>query len=144
MDDRPSSAPGHRVVPHTADLIIEAWAPSRLECLEEAARALVQAFARLPEGVVTQPVPVEFEHNGDEALLVSLLEEIMYVVDVLEGIPANVVLVETEDGRVAGFIDVAPLEAVETHGALPKGVSMSDLSFYHDGARWRCRATIDV
>jgi SHS2 domain-containing protein len=144
MDERPSPAPGHRVVPHTADLIIEAWASSRLECLEEAARALVHAFARLPEGVVTELVPVEFERNGDEGLLVSLLEEVIYVVDVLEGIPANVVLDETEDGGVTGFMEVAPLEAVETHGAPPKGVSLSDLSFSHDGEQWRCRATIDV
>jgi SHS2 domain-containing protein len=144
MDKRPSPATGHRVVPHTADLIIEAWAPTRIECVEEAVRALVDAFARVAEGAVTELVPVEFERNGDEGLLVSLLEEVIYVVDVLEGIPANVVLDETEDGGVAGFIELAPLEEVEIHGATPKGVSLSDLSFTHDRVQWRCRATIDV
>lgn len=144
MDDRPSPAIGRREVPHTADLIIEAWAPTRLECIEEAVRALVDAFAGVAEGAATEPFPIEFEQNGDEALLVSLLEEVIYMIDVLGGIPANVVLHETEDGRVAGFIDVAPLGAVETYGSLPKGVSLNDLSFSHDREQWRCRATIDV
>jgi SHS2 domain-containing protein len=112
--------------------------------MEEAVRALVDAFARVAEGAVTEAVPVELERNGDEALLVSLLEEVIYVIDVLGGIPANVVLHETEDGRVAGFIDVAPSGAVETHGSLPKGVSLSELSFSQNRDRWRCRATIDV
>jgi SHS2 domain-containing protein len=132
------------VVPHTADLIIEAWAPTRIECVEEAVRALVDAFARVAEGAVTVLVPIEFEQNGDEGLLVSLLEEVIYVVDVLEGIPVNVALHETEDGKVAGSIDVAPSGAVVIHGSLPKGVSLSDLSFTHDRVQWRCRATIDV
>jgi SHS2 domain-containing protein len=144
MDKRPSPATGHRVVPHTADLIIEAWAPTRIECIEEAVRALVDAFARVAEGAVTEPFAVELEQNGDEALLVSLLEEVIYVIDVLGGIPANVVLHETEDGKVAGSIDVAPSGAVVIHGSLPKGVSLSDLSFTHDRVQWRCRATIDV
>ena len=74
----------------------------------------------------------------------SLLEEVIYVIDVLGGIPANVALHETEDGKVTGSIDVAPSGAVVIHGSLPKGVSFSDLSFTHDRVQWRCRATIDV
>jgi SHS2 domain-containing protein len=144
MDERPSPTTGHRVVPHTADLIVEAWAPTRLECMEEAARALVDAFAQVAEAAVTEPFLFELEQDGDEALLVSLLEDVIYVIDVLEGIPTNVVLTEIEGGRVSGSIDVAPLGAVEIHGSLPKGVSLSDLSFSHNREQWRCRATIDV
>jgi SHS2 domain-containing protein len=36
---------GHRTVPHTADLRIEAWAATREECLAEAVRGLVGSFA---------------------------------------------------------------------------------------------------
>lgn len=143
MDERPSPAFGHRVVPHTADVIIEAWGASRLGCLEEAVRALVDSFARVAVAV-TEPVPIVLEERGDEALLVSLLEEVIFVIDVLGGVPANVVLDEAEDGSVVGFIDLAPLAAVEIHGSLPKGVSLSELSFVRDDGQWRCRATIDV
>ncbi|HEV8559398.1 MAG TPA: archease [Actinophytocola sp.] len=36
---------GHRAVPHTADIRIEAWAPTREACLGEAVAALVESFA---------------------------------------------------------------------------------------------------
>ena len=36
---------GHRTVPHTADLRVEAWAPTREACLAEAVRGLVDRFA---------------------------------------------------------------------------------------------------
>ena len=36
---------GHRTVPHTADLRIEAWAVTCEECLAEALRGLVGSFA---------------------------------------------------------------------------------------------------
>ena len=42
---RMRAARGHRTVPHTADLRIEAWAPTREECMAEAARGLVGSFA---------------------------------------------------------------------------------------------------
>jgi len=132
------------VIPHTADLIIEAWGPSRIACLEEAARALVDSFAHVVEVAVTEPVPIELERDGDEALLVSLLDEIIYVVDVLGRVPARITLEETEDGGVAGFLDLAPPDALEIHGSLPKGVSFADLVFADTNGVWRCRVTIDV
>jgi SHS2 domain-containing protein len=144
MNERPSPACGHRVVPHTADVIIEAWGTSRLECLEEAVRALVDSFARVAVAV-TKPVPIELDEHADEALLVSLLDEVIYVIDVLGGVPANLALDQTEDGRVVGVIDLAPLSAVEVHGSPPKGVSLNELSISReDEGRWRCRVTIDV
>ena len=144
MSRNESSAAGHRLVPHTADLIIEAWAPTKLACLEQAARALVDSFAAVDDVAVTEPIPITLEMEEDEALLVSLLDEIIYVVDVLGSIPVRVTLEETEDGRIAGFFEVAPAASVETHGALPKGVSLSDLMLEYEDGGWRCRATIDV
>ena len=142
-DKPPSAASGHRVVPHTADVIIEARGASRLGCLEEAVRALVESFARVTASV-TNPVPVAFDELDDESLLLAVLDEVIYVIDVLGAVPANVVLDETQDGSVVGFLDLAPLSAVEVHGSLPKGVSLSELSVVHDDRGWRCRTTIDV
>lgn len=144
MNGSAPQAAGHRVVPHTADLIIEAWGPSRVACLEEAALALVDSFAHVEEVPVTELHPVDLEPDGEEGLLVSLLEEIIYVVDVRGGVPVRVTLGETERGGVAGSLDVAPPGAVEIHGSLPKGVSFTDIAFERTGGLWRCRATIDV
>lgn len=144
MKESAQRAAGHRVVPHTADVIIEAWAPQKIECLKEAARALVESFAHVEEVAATEPVPIALNHDGDEGFLVSLLEEIIYVVDILGSVPVRVTLEETEDGGVTGFFDLAPAAAVEIHGSLPKGVSFTDLVFVGDDDGWRCRATIDV
>lgn len=111
--------------------------------MEEAVRALVDSFAWVTASATT-PVPVRFDERDDQALLLALLDEVIYVVDVLDALPANVVLDETEDGSVVGFVELAPLTAVEIHGSLPKGVSLSELSVSRDDGGWRCRATIDV
>ena len=39
------STSGHRSVPHTADLRIEAWAPTRDGCNRQAALSTVESFA---------------------------------------------------------------------------------------------------
>ena len=111
--------------------------------MEEAVRALVDSFARV-KASATNPVPVVFDEQDDEALLLALLDEVIYVIDVLDAVPASIVLDEAEDGSVVGFMDLAPLSAVEVHGSPPKGVSLSELSVARDEHGWRCRATIDV
>jgi SHS2 domain-containing protein len=36
---------GHRTLPHTADVILEAWGPDLATCCEEAVAALVETYA---------------------------------------------------------------------------------------------------
>jgi SHS2 domain-containing protein len=38
----PRPARGHRSLPHTADVIIDAWGPDQAACYEEAVAALVE------------------------------------------------------------------------------------------------------
>lgn len=135
---------GHRVLPHTADLIVEAWAPTRLGCLEEAVAGLVEAFAATPDTPVTRTVPVHLDSAAGEDLLVLLLEEIVYLVDVLGVVPVGVSLEETEDGGIAGDLEVVLVGDADVTGAVPKGVSRSDLVFEEAGGRWGCRVVVDV
>ena len=142
-----NSPPGamHRTVSHNADVIIEAWGGTPLECLEEAARALVETFADVSNVAATDTVPVMFDlAPDDEEALVAVLEEIVYLVDAHEAVPVDVALEATEDGGVAGYFETAAASTVGLGGAAPKGVSRSDLELDHDQGRWRCRAVIDV
>jgi SHS2 domain-containing protein len=140
-----ASTRGHRTMPHTAGLIIEAWGGTPLECLEEAARAVVETFAGVGEVTATDTVPVMFEFApDDEEALVAVLEEIMYLVDAHEVVPVEVTLEATEDGGVACYFETVPTAWVAVSGAAPKGVSRSELELKHDQGRWRCRAVIDV
>lgn len=145
MSEPAGQAAGHRVAPHTADVIVEGWADTAVACLEEAARALIGTFADVADVVPTDTVPVMFDlAPDDEETLVAVLEEIVYMVDALGVVPVDVALEETEDGGVAGYFETAPADQVARTGAAPKGVSRSELALHHDRGRWTCRAVIDV
>jgi SHS2 domain-containing protein len=132
-------------MPHTAGLIIEAWGGTPLECLEEAARAVVETFAGVGDITATDTVPVVFDlAPDDEETLVAVLEQIMSLVDAHEVVPVEVTLEATEDGGVACYFETIPTAKVAVSGAAPKGVSRSELELKRDQGRWRCRAVIDV
>ncbi|WP_420884068.1 archease [Micromonospora sp. CPCC 205547] len=56
MERRPGY--GHRRVPHTADVRIEAWAPDQESCLAEAVDALVETFVDPDRLGQLQPGPL--------------------------------------------------------------------------------------
>lgn len=89
-------------------------------------------------------VPVVLEASDDEELLVALLDEIVFLVDVRGVVPVEVRLEEGEGGSVAGWFDTVSVSDVESVGAAPKGVSRSELIFEQEDSRWRCRAMLDV
>lgn len=138
------SESGRRILPHTADLIIEAWGPGKAACLEEATRALVESFARITGTPVTERVPIQLAGEGNDTLFVSVLDELIYIIDALGCVPVGVALEETEDGGAAGFFDIVPVDCVEIIGPSPKGVSFEDLVFEQRDGVWHCRAIIDV
>ena len=140
-----AAAQGHRILPHTADLILEAWAPTRAACMEEAVAALVGAFADTSNADVAEPVPVTLDPADNEDLLVGLLEEVLYLVEVLGVVPASVAVVERDDGGLSGFFDVVHIGEVEEIGAVPKAIARGDLTFGPDAEGcWSCRVTVDV
>jgi SHS2 domain-containing protein len=107
-----TGASGHGCRPHTADLIIEAWGPSRGECLNEAVRAL----AEVGETTATVPVPLQFDAHVALDLLVRVLEEAVYVVDAVERLPVGICLEDRGDGGLAGHFDTVPLEGLDLPG----------------------------
>jgi SHS2 domain-containing protein len=73
-----------------------------------------------------------------------LLEEVIYTVEALGKVPVGVVLTEQPDGSVNGFFATVASEHVEEIGAIPKGVSRSDLVFEQCDGEWRCQVLVDV
>ncbi len=135
--------PGHRSAPHTADCVIEAWGPDRLSCLTEAMKALVDVFAEPKEGGPRKTVPVWVEPGPDVDVLVALLEDVIYVTDVV-GVPVGFHLAGAEGGAVCGYMEVADASEVEQVGPVPKAVSYHGIEFSLRDGTWRCRALIDV
>lgn len=138
---------GHRILPHTADLALEAWAPTRDQCLDEAVRALVETFATWDDAVAPDAVTCAIEPAGDENLLASVLDEVIYLVEVHRRVPTEVAEVTQVAGpveRVDVRFATVPADETTVVGAIPKAVALHQLRFGHADGGWRCQVTIDV
>jgi len=135
---------GYRLLPHTADVVVQAWAPTRAACLAEAVRGLVAVFADTAGVAGSRSVAFAIGPATDEELLVRLLEEVIYRVEVDEVIPVDAQVELTPDGGVRGRLDVAPLAPGMIIGAAPKAIAWHELSFAPERTGWRCRVTVDV
>lgn len=136
---------GHRTVPHTADLRIEAWAPTREECLAEAVRGLVDSFAavagRRPQGRASRRVTA----RPDADLLVAVIDEVIYRLDAGGEIPVWVEVRPAADGGIIVFFALVPVAEAEITGAVPKAASLNELRCAPDAAGgWSCAVTVDV
>ncbi len=149
------AARGHRTVPHPADLRIEAWAPTRRECLAEAVAALVDSFADVAEHADTDTdtdsgagtgweVTSELPAASDEDLLAAVLDEVIYRLDVADFVPTSAEIAEERADRVRLRLRGVGTDAVEFTGAIPKAVALSDLVLTRAGDHWTAAATVDV
>jgi SHS2 domain-containing protein len=116
----------------------------RAACLEAAVRALVSTFADVTGAEATDSIEKSFAESTDEDLIVAVLEQVIYLVEVVGVVPVTVDFVDEKAGRLAGSFAVAPLEAVEIWGPAPKAIALSDLVFEERDNNWRCLVTIDV
>lgn len=138
---------GHRLAPHTADCVIEAWGPDRASCFTQALTALVEEFAGLPSGDLppSEVLPLAAGRLAPEDALVSLVEDVLYAVDALAVVPIRFHLAETGHLGVAGEMEVVPVGEVEPRGPVPKAISYHGLTVERgEGGGWHCRAVIDV
>ena len=142
---------GHRTVPHTADLRIEAWAGSCHECVAESLRGLVDSFADVRGGVATRTAECELTGLSPADLLASAAEEIIYILDTAGQVPVSVHVRpagDQEQQQAAGIVvtlELADASAVEFVGAVPKAVSFHLLTCGPDASgRWSATMTVDV
>jgi len=137
-------AAGFELLPHTADVMLSAWAPTPEACITEAVRALVACFADVRNvrpvrlvGIACDPAP------GDE-MLVQVLDEVIFLLDTEDVVPVQVALARTPQGGLVGELGVADPSDVAVVGPLPKAVTWHGLRFEQHGERWRCQVVIDV
>jgi SHS2 domain-containing protein len=135
---------GHRLLPHTADVIVEAWGPTRDACLREAIQGLVEVFADVDGVVASARLPLTLPPEEGEDLLVALLEEVLYLLDTEDVVPVDATITEIAGGGLHGEFLVAPTGAVAQQGSIPKAIAHHGLEFRQQAGRWRCRVTIDV
>ena len=134
---------GHRTVPHTADLRIEAWAPTRDGCIRQAVLGAVESFL---DTSTSGPPHTRRRHlaaDRDDDLLVAVLDDVIYLLDTAGEAPVDLRL-RSLDGAVDvefAMVDATTLGQV---GAVPKAVSLNELRLQQGEDRWRCSVTLDV
>lgn len=131
-------------MPHTADVRIEAWAPTRERCLAEAVAALLDSFADTSGAQPTAAAEFQVEPGGDEDLLVGVLDEVIFRLDTEGELPLATEVRVTDDGGLRVRWRTAGTDAVQLVGAVPKAVSLHGLRFDRDGDGWSCAVTLDV
>jgi SHS2 domain-containing protein len=134
---------GHRSVPHTADIRIEAWAPTREACLAEAVAGLVASFLDTAGARSVRTATVDLTADSDTDTLVEVLDEVIYLLDTQGAVPIDTELVPGPDGP-AMRLHLAPVADVRPTGAVPKAVTLHDLRFGSTDGGWSCAVTIDV
>ncbi len=72
---------GHREVEHTADLGLEVWAPDLPGLMEEAARGLFELMGVVVSEESRCHRQLEIGADDREQLLVSFLEELLFIAD---------------------------------------------------------------
>jgi SHS2 domain-containing protein len=137
------SGSGHRTVPHTADLRIEAWAPTRDGCIRQAVLAAVESFLDLPSAHADHTRLRRLIADRDDDLLVAALDEVIYLLDTVAEAPVDLKLQDV-DGGVDVTFAMADASTLRQVGAVPKAVSLSELQFSHGRHGWRCLVTLDV
>lgn len=134
---------GHRSVPHTADLCIEAWAGSREECIAEAVRGVAGSFtdaSTVADGITRECV---LRADTDEQLLAAAIEEVIYRMEASGEVPTDIEVTAADDGARLRFTMVGS-DQVRQVGAVPKAVSLHGLRLAPDAHGWASRVTLDV
>ncbi|MFC0007696.1 archease [Micromonospora siamensis] len=137
-------ARGHRAVPHTADVRIEAWAPRREECVAEAVTALVETFADTSGAAPGAETGFTVPAAADPDLLVGVLDEVIFRLETEGTLPLEVRVTAAPDGGLRVRWRGTDTDAVEPVGAVPKAVSLHELRFGPDRGGWSCALTLDV
>jgi SHS2 domain-containing protein len=134
---------GHRTVPHTADLRIEAWAPTRDGCIRQAVLGVVESFLDTSLACPERTRVCRLTEERDDNLLVAVLDEVIYLLDTAGEAPVDLDMNGT-DGGVDVTFSMADARTLDQVGAVPKAVSLNELHFSQGQKGWRCAVTLDV
>lgn len=135
---------GHRILPHTADLIVEAWGPDIASCIEEAVTALVSTCVDARAARIERIRAVRFGPGSDEQLLLDTLEEVVFTLDTSPDVPVRATVHRRPDDYIDVELHLAATESVQPAGPGPKAISRSGLAVDASPDGVRCSFLVDV
>lgn len=135
---------GYRLLPHTADVTLLAWGPTREACLERAVRALAATFVEVRANSAAQPVAVGIPAGPDTEQLITVLEEALFCLDAHNRVPIGASITRLRDGGLTARFDTVGADDVALIGSVPKAATRHALEFVRHRSRWQARVTVDV
>lgn len=138
---------GHRILPHTADVIVEAWGPDLAACVEEAITALISICVDVRPASIERTRSVRVGPGSYESVLLAALDEVIFSLDTSTDVPVGVG-VSLLDGDAEVHLDLefqlAASASVEPAGAGPKAISRSGLNVESSPNEVQCTFLVDV
>lgn len=144
MRQTPQPRHGHQLLPHTADLIVEAWGETFPACVEEAMCGLVTSFAECDAAAVEQMTRYAIPAAAREEQLLLALEEVVYLLDVQGAVPATVRAADTPDGGLTVDLGLVTVAAAQVVGPAPKAITRHGLRLTVQDGSWHVTVTVDV
>ncbi|MBM7791089.1 archease [Tenggerimyces flavus] len=140
-----SSTVGHQMLPHTADVRFEAWAPTREECVAEAVVAAVETFVDVSTAEPTAEVAFQVDAAEPVDLLAAVLDELIFLMDTRDLLPLRADVRAATDGALDVRFTMTAVAQATLIGAVPKAVSLHEIAFeQNEPDRWVCLVTLDV
>ena len=81
---------GYELLPHTADVIVSAWAPTAEQCIAEATHGLVASFVDTVGARPQRATTIQYPPAAEAELVVRVLEDVVYLLDVEQVVPTRV------------------------------------------------------
>ena len=131
-------------MPHTADVIVEAFGPSLSACIEAAVMGETAAFADVRGVEATDERRVDLRAPSEEALLVAVLEEVIFLLDAEDLVVVHAHLPVAGNLGISGRFDTVDKTLVALVGSPPKAVAYHGLELISDALGYKCRFIIDV
>lgn len=135
-------AVGCRVRSRDRHLVLDAWAPSRAECVAQAVGGLVADFVRLGAFVSHEQMVVRIEPAPDRNLMAAVLDLVVRQMEDRGRVPADVEIGEDFEGRVTLIMAMVPVKDVDEPP--PEIPAVDDIVFGRVGGGWRCHAILNV
>ena len=145
---------GHRVEPHTADVILHAWGPDFPACCEEAAMALLAICVDVSDAddaadpadasANAPAIRVRIGPGAVDSMLLDLLDELVFVLDTESTVPRRIRVDRDPGGGLVADLEMVDRAFVEVIGSAPKAVSRSELTVEEGVDGVRCSFLVDV
>lgn len=133
----------YELLEHTADVGIRATGDSQEEVFGAAAEALAEIMGAWFPGE-GDPTPVEVEAPDPEALLVSWLDELLYLHEAHDAVFGGFEVERVGEDRVRAAVRLAPRGDRTLDGQGVKAATYHQLRLTHDDGGWVGEIYLDV